>query len=42
VVDADGAGRPAVAVLGINSAGDVRVQVKDAADGTLVNNLDVP
>ncbi len=42
VADADGAGHPALAVLGVSAAGGVRVQVKLAADGTLVNNIDLP
>ena len=42
VADADGAGNPALAVLGVSGAGEVRVQVKKAANGVPVNNLDVP
>ena len=42
VANADGAGHPALAVLGVSAEGGVRVQVQIAADGTLVNDIDIP
>jgi len=42
VSDIDGFAHPALALLGVSDEGGVRVQVKNAADGNLVNNIDIP